>query len=99
MATSTSSRSAPKRLEQVGLRQSSLESALATVSARTAQPVPACSQCAWPREGQCLLCGTIFCGDHGSRYSRLCRRHRWVGWLAAVIFIAGMILLRRLLRV
>jgi anti-sigma B factor antagonist len=87
------------RLDQVLAVKDSLEAALATVSARAVQPVPACSHCPWPCQGRCLLCGTGFCEDHGSPYSRLCRRHRWVGWLVAIAFIAGMILLRWLLRV
>jgi anti-sigma B factor antagonist len=86
------------RLDQLLVVKDSLEAALATVSARAVPPVPACPHCAWPCQARCLLCGRGFCEDHGSPYSRLCRRHRWVGWLVAIAFIAGMILLRRLLR-
>jgi anti-anti-sigma factor len=85
------------RLDRFVPVHGSLDAALAAVSPHTSAPVPSCAHCPWPVEGKCLLCGTAFCEDHGSPYSRLCRRHRWVGWVAALLFIAGMVLLRRLL--
>jgi hypothetical protein len=76
----------------------SVEAALPGLPARPAEPPPSCAQCAWPREVRCLLCGTGFCEDHGSLWSRLCGRHRWVGWVAALALVGGVVLVRALLK-
>jgi anti-anti-sigma factor len=80
------------RLDRVVPVKDSVGSALEGLSPHPAEPLPPCSLCPWPRQGRCLLCREAFCEEHGSLWSRLCRRHRWVGWLAAVALLVGLVL-------
>jgi anti-anti-sigma factor len=82
------------RLDYFFAVEDSVEAALPGLSPRPSEPPPACALCAWPRAARCLLCGTGFCEDHGSVWSRLCRRHRWVVWVAALALVGGVVLVR-----
>jgi anti-anti-sigma factor len=86
------------RLDHFFAVADSLEAALAGLAGLSAEPAPPCALCAWPRAARCLVCGTGFCDEHGWPLSRLCGKHRWLGWLATAAFVGGAALLGALLR-
>jgi anti-anti-sigma factor len=86
------------RLDRYVPVRESVEEALEGFSPRPAETPVACAFCVWPRAARCLLCGTGFCEEHGRAWARLCRRHRWVAWAAAVALVGGLLLLWALLR-
>jgi anti-anti-sigma factor len=71
----------------------SVEAARTGLHAQQDRPLPACPLCTWPMMGQCVVCATEFCEEHGSPRRRLCRKHRWIAWVPFVIFIVVLVFL------
>jgi anti-anti-sigma factor len=80
------------KLDQILTVKESVEAARASLMAQHAEPLPACPFCNWPCVGACVICKTAFCEEHGYFARQLCRQHRWIGWLAVVLLLAGIVI-------
>jgi anti-anti-sigma factor len=81
------------KLDQHFSVKESVEVARAGLHARHEKAMPACPSCTWPQMGQCVVCKTAFCEEHGSPRRRLCRKHRWINWIPFIVFVVVLVFL------
>jgi anti-anti-sigma factor len=81
------------KLDQFFSVKESVEAARVGLLATHSKPIPPCPLCTWPQMGQCAVCGTAFCEEHGSPRRRLCQKHRWLGWIPFIVFVGVLVFL------
>jgi anti-sigma B factor antagonist len=81
------------KLDQHFSVKESVEAARMGLAARQDRPLASCPLCTWPQMGQCVVCETAFCEEHGSPRRRLCLKHRWIAWIPFIVFVVVLVFL------
>jgi anti-anti-sigma factor len=81
------------KLDQFFSVKESVEATRMGLTAQQDKPLASCPLCTWPQMGQCVVCETAFCEEHGSPRRRLCLRHRWISWIPFIVFLVVLVFL------